>query len=255
MHGTQATRPPITIHSWRGLDNPTYYELTSDMQYFLRQHRRTGGNYNTYNPVAQNLIVDSLAYWRDTMGVDGFRFDLAPVLGNTCSGGLLQFQQRRQPHRASIASCASCHSVPPAGGSGTRPVRRALGHWRQFLPVGRFPRRLVGVERQLSRHAAPGAERPGRGHHHHRPVWPPASPARPTFFAAVQSVELESICMAVHDGFTLNDLYSCNGPNNNQPWPYGPSDGGNADELQLGPGRRQLPPSAPRHASASPFSC
>ncbi len=33
--------------------------------------------------------------------------------------------------------------------------------------------------------------------------------------------------MVVHDGFTLNDLYSCNGPNNNQPWPYGPSDGGN----------------------------
>jgi glycogen operon protein len=33
--------------------------------------------------------------------------------------------------------------------------------------------------------------------------------------------------MVVHDGFTLKDLYSCNGPNNNQPWPYGPSDGGN----------------------------
>jgi glycogen operon protein len=32
--------------------------------------------------------------------------------------------------------------------------------------------------------------------------------------------------MVVHDGFTLHDLYSCNGPNNNQPWPYGPSDGG-----------------------------
>jgi isoamylase len=32
----------------------------------------------------------------------------------------------------------------------------------------------------------------------------------------------------VHDGFTLADLYSCNGPNNNQPWPYGPSDGGSA---------------------------
>ena len=34
--------------------------------------------------------------------------------------------------------------------------------------------------------------------------------------------------MVVHDGFTLNDLYSCNGPNNNQPWPYGPSDGGSS---------------------------
>lgn len=34
--------------------------------------------------------------------------------------------------------------------------------------------------------------------------------------------------VVVHDGFTLDDLYSCNGPNNNQPWPYGPSDGGSS---------------------------
>jgi glycogen operon protein len=34
--------------------------------------------------------------------------------------------------------------------------------------------------------------------------------------------------VVVHDGFTLNDLYSCNWPNNSQPWPYGPSDGGSA---------------------------
>src|SRR5208337_2896309 len=79
-----------SIFSWRGLDNPTYYELTSDMQ-FTYDNTGTGGNYNTYNPVAQNLIVDSLAYWRDTMGVDGFRFDLAPVLGNTCTVGCFNF--------------------------------------------------------------------------------------------------------------------------------------------------------------------
>ena len=29
-----------------------------------------------------------------------------------------------------------------------------------------------------------------------------------------------------HDGFTLRDLYACNAPNNEQAWPYGPSDGG-----------------------------
>ena len=52
-----------------------------------------GGNFNTYNPIAQNLIIDSLAYWRDTMGVDGFRFDLASVLGNTCQNRMLQLRQ------------------------------------------------------------------------------------------------------------------------------------------------------------------
>ena len=32
--------------------------------------------------------------------------------------------------------------------------------------------------------------------------------------------------MVAHDGFTLKDLYACNSKNNLQPWPYGPSDGG-----------------------------
>ena len=32
--------------------------------------------------------------------------------------------------------------------------------------------------------------------------------------------------ITVHDGFTLGDLYRCNGKNNSQAWPYGPSDGG-----------------------------
>jgi isoamylase len=75
-----------TIESWRGLDNVTYYELSGGNQYF-DDNTSTGANYNTYNPVAQNLIVDSLAYWANTMGVDGFRFDLAPVLANNCLNG------------------------------------------------------------------------------------------------------------------------------------------------------------------------
>lgn len=37
-------------------------------------------------PVVRNLILDSLTYWIDVMGVDGYRFDLAPVLGREGSG-------------------------------------------------------------------------------------------------------------------------------------------------------------------------
>ncbi|MGB9144707.1 MAG: alpha-amylase family glycosyl hydrolase, partial [Acidobacteriaceae bacterium] len=83
--GTWSGSDPTTatIYSWRGLDNATYYELTSDNQYFY-DDTGTGGNFNTYNPVAQQMIIDSLAYWSTTMGVDGFRFDEAPVLGNNC---------------------------------------------------------------------------------------------------------------------------------------------------------------------------
>ncbi|MCK6685736.1 MAG: glycogen-debranching protein, partial [Thermoanaerobaculia bacterium] len=49
--------------SFRGLDNPVYYSLTNDKQ-FSWDNTGCGGNFNTYNTIAQNLIVDSLAYWK-----------------------------------------------------------------------------------------------------------------------------------------------------------------------------------------------
>ena len=80
------------VLSWRGLDNPSYYLLTADHQ-FNYDNTGVGGDYNTANPIAQDLIVDSLAYWHDSFGVDGFRFDLAPVLGNTCAEGCFHYDK------------------------------------------------------------------------------------------------------------------------------------------------------------------
>src|SRR5262245_18640219 len=39
------------------------------------------------------MIIDSLQYWHSYMGVDGFRFDLASVLGNRCSEGCFNFDK------------------------------------------------------------------------------------------------------------------------------------------------------------------
>ncbi|MFC7760733.1 hypothetical protein ACFQY4_23975 [Catellatospora bangladeshensis] len=80
------------IFSWRGLDNPAYYSLTSDMQGSM-DHTGLGHDFNTRNPAAQNLIVDSVAYWKNTLGVDGYRFDLASVLGNTCQHGCFSYSR------------------------------------------------------------------------------------------------------------------------------------------------------------------
>jgi glycogen operon protein len=78
----QADQPnTANILSWRGLDNPTYYELTNGNQFYY-DNTGTSGNFNCANPVVRNLILDSLSYWTKQMNVDGFRFDLAPVLGN-----------------------------------------------------------------------------------------------------------------------------------------------------------------------------
>jgi glycogen operon protein len=72
----------VNILSWRGLDNPAYYELTKDGRYYY-DNTGVNGNFNCARPVVRNLIMDSLRYWSQVMGVDGFRFDLAPLLGNT----------------------------------------------------------------------------------------------------------------------------------------------------------------------------
>ena len=211
------------IESWRGLDNPTYYELTSDMQSSY-DNTGTGGNYNTYNPVAQNLIVDSLAYWRDTMGVDGFRFDLAPVLGNTCSVGCFNFSST-DSHTAINRILQELPQRPAAGGSGIDLYAEPWAIGGNSYQLGGFP--AGWSEWNVNYRDTLRQAQNDLG------VTTITTASLATRFAGSSdlfssrspwnSVNL----MAVHDGFTLNDLYSCNGPNNNQAWPYGPSDGGN----------------------------
>jgi isoamylase len=71
--------------SWRGLDNPIYYLLADDG----RRYRNFSGCGNTLNcnhPVVREQIVDCLRQWAIEMGVDGFRFDLASILGRDREG-------------------------------------------------------------------------------------------------------------------------------------------------------------------------
>jgi isoamylase len=67
---------------FRGLDNRSWYRLEADQARYLNWSG-TGNTINTANPVALTLIMDSLRYWASEMEVDGFRFDLATVLGRT----------------------------------------------------------------------------------------------------------------------------------------------------------------------------
>jgi isoamylase len=65
-----------------GLDNRSYYYLC-DANRRYENRGGCGGNLNFGQPVVVNLILDSLQYWVETLGVDGFRFDLAPILSLT----------------------------------------------------------------------------------------------------------------------------------------------------------------------------
>ncbi len=71
---------------FRGLDNPAYYHLDpSDGRYYV-DTTGCGNTVNAGDPVALRLIMDSLRYWCSDMGVDGFRFDLAPSLAREQGG-------------------------------------------------------------------------------------------------------------------------------------------------------------------------
>jgi len=66
--------------SFRGLDNASYYRLDDDKRYYLNE-TGTGNTVNVAHPRVMQLVMDSLRYWSTDMHVDGFRFDLATVLG------------------------------------------------------------------------------------------------------------------------------------------------------------------------------
>ncbi|MEM9172075.1 MAG: glycogen debranching protein GlgX [Pseudomonadota bacterium] len=72
--------------SFRGIDNLSYYRLMPDQPAVYINDTGTGNTINADHPAVQQLILDSLRYWATEMGVDGFRFDLAPILGRSFDG-------------------------------------------------------------------------------------------------------------------------------------------------------------------------
>jgi len=66
--------------AFRGIDNTSYYRLQPDNPRFYTDFTGTGNSLNMQHPRTIQLIMDSLRYWVNEMHVDGFRFDLAPVL-------------------------------------------------------------------------------------------------------------------------------------------------------------------------------
>ncbi len=69
--------------SMRGLDNAAWYRLASDDRSRSENWTGCGNTLNVAHPRVAQFVLDSLRYWVHEMGVDGFRFDLAPVLGRT----------------------------------------------------------------------------------------------------------------------------------------------------------------------------
>ena len=179
---------------FRGIDNPSYYSLTgpadAPRRYYMN-YTGCGNSLNFDSPAVIRLVMDSLRYWAEIMHVDGFRFDLASVLGRTGS--------RR---RVRVLLAVLRRRLAGSGAQPRDPGRRAVGH--RHLSGRQLPRRLVRVERHVPRHDAPLRRKAT-----------PASCAdlgwRLTGSADLYGDDGRSAYNSInfvtcHDGFTLHDL-------------------------------------------------
>jgi len=92
--------------SFRGLDNSIYYLLEEDKRRY-KNYSGCGNTLNCNHPVVRSFILDCLRYWVTEMHVDGFRFDLASILGRDRSGHLIA----NPPLLESIAEDPILHDV------------------------------------------------------------------------------------------------------------------------------------------------
>jgi glycogen operon protein len=184
--------------SFKGLDNKIYYMLTPEGYYF--NFSGTGNTLNCNNPVVRNLVLDCLRYWCAEYHIDGFRFDLASILGRDPWGAPLS----NPPLLESLAfdpilsSCKLIAEAWDAGGLyqvGTFP---AYGRWSEWNGKYRDTARryLKGDDDQLGEMAQRVQGSPDLYQ------WNGRSPATSINF------------ITCHDGFTLADLVSFNGKHN-----------------------------------------
>ena len=242
------------LWSLRGLDNATYYLLTrhagasDDMKYYY-DITGTGNTLNTRNGTVQNLIVDSLTYFRSTLGVDGYRFDLGIALSNTYDNTTAPSDTQRFYFSGTDANTAFAKvtaalpgvflSAEPWGlapnnqgyqqGNMPNGVSEWNGQYRDTLRKTQNKYGVASADNAATRSAiatrVSGSHDLFGGSNGRNAPW--------------YSINFYN----VHDGFTLNDLFSCQTQNVSAPyqtWPYGPSDGGTADENQWDNGGNAL---------------
>ncbi|MUL80149.1 glycogen debranching protein GlgX [Mycolicibacterium sp. CBMA 226] len=187
---------------FRGLDNAAYYRLDpADPSRYL-DTTGTGNSVNTADGATLRMVMDSLRYWVTEMGVDGYRFDLAPTLGREADDRFDPFSAffdvvGQDPVVSQVKLIAEPWDVgrydsygvgrfPPLWSEWNGRYRDTVRDWWRshdgLLPD--FASRLCG--------SADIYDRPEDGR-------------RPT--ASINFV-------TVHDGFTLSDLVSYNGKHN-----------------------------------------
>lgn len=189
--------------SFRGLDQPSWYRMQPHARAHCENFTGCGNTLNVHHPRVTQFVLDSLRYWVETMGVDGFRFDLAPVLGRTPHGF-----DRNAPFFVALAqdpvlSKARMIAEPwDIGPQGYQVGHFPAGFWdwndkfrdgvRRYWLGERFG---VGATRGEIAQRLTASSHLFRHHRHRLPS------------ASVNYI-------SVHDGFTLTDMVSYNEKHN-----------------------------------------
>lgn len=204
--------------SFRGIDNRTYYLLERDGSY--ANFTGCGNTMNCNHPVVRGFVVDCLRYWAAEYHIDGFRFDLASVLGRDCDGNPLQNPPLLESlaHDPVLAHCELIAEAWDAGGLYQVGSFPDYGRWSEWNgkyrdAARRFLKGEPGVAGEMVQRILGSPDLYG-----------------PTGRKPQASVNF--ICC--HDGFTLRDLFSynekhneenaednCDGSNDNNSWNCG----------------------------------
>ncbi len=182
------TGPTLSL---RGIDNSVYYRLDPDDLRRNVDFTGTGNSLNVSHPRVMALIMDSLRYWVTDMHVDGFRFDLAPVLARGLEDGqrsaLFEVIQQ-DPVLSQVKLIAEPWDVGPDGYQlGRFPLGWAEWNGAFRDCVRRFWRGDPGQVPELASRLTGSSD-----------IYAPSGRAT---YASVNFV-------TCHDGFTLSDLVS-----------------------------------------------
>ena len=203
---------------FRGIDNLVYYWLRPENPRLYLDFTGTGNTFNLLHPRALQLVTDSLRYWVLEMHVDGFRFDLAPVLARNYEGVNKMHSFFQVIQQDPILSQVKLIAEPWDVGEGGYQVGNFPVPWSEWNGKYRDAVRSFwkGDEGRIGEMGYRLTGSPDLYQHNGR---------RP--YASINFV-------TAHDGFTLNDLVSYNekhnelngdgnhdGDNNNLSWNCG----------------------------------
>jgi glycogen debranching enzyme GlgX len=196
-HSCETDERGPTIH-FRGLDNRSYYRLPYAYPELYENDTGTGNTLDLRHPRVLQMVMDSLRYWVADMHVDGFRFDLATVLGRGSHGF-----DRNAPFFHAVAQCPVLSRVkmiaePWDIGPGGYQVGGFPAGWMEWNDRYRDTMRSFWL--RGTTHCGEFARR---------------LCASSDAFQARGRTPAESVnFIAAHDGFTLADLVSYNEKHN-----------------------------------------